>query len=1182
MGFQKLRHLHVTAIIVLSFCFLAGLSFNEKAYADEGQAETLNSSAVLLTDVAEENLTSASKEEEAGNLEVGQSEKGDLQPNEIPSSDENELSEEGTVDKEDVSSISPIDEPLSSNNDAESLATTQNSNVGSTNNPEAEEAESNRRSDKQEEKASQLVKSSASIAQSAKVSSKTPSTIQNNTNKPKYDTPIAPGDYLIRSMINSGFVLDVAGGSKSNSANVQIYSYNKTAAQKWRVTYDADGYYSIMNIGSGKLLDLSGARVANGSNIHQYTKNGTNAQKWIVLKSGSQYTIASAINKAFVIDISGGRASDYTNVQLYKSNNTAAQRFLFTPLNSSLRGKNDTSLPVGDYLIQSSVSNQYVLDVAGGSKANGANVQTYSYNGTSAQKWRVTHDEDGFYTFTNIGSGKVLDVSGGKAWYGNNVQQYGSNKTKAQKWILENNSGRYTIHSAIDPMFSLDVSGGRAYNGSNVQVYVDNGTQAQRFMFIALAVDISNASDVKDGVYIIESAQNSRFVLDVSSGALSSGSNVQLYQSNGTYAQRWGVVREKSGLYSIFNMASGKMLDVSGGSPLAGSNVQQYVSNDTKAQKWYFQARGNGEIYALVNAVSGLALNINGGSYKNGTNVQTYVNNGAKSQSFKLSQQPLLPDGAYSLVPSCGENVALDLPANTTKEGASLQVYSFNDTLAQHVVISNSGSGGYTLCIVGSGKYITAQQNAIVQKSYAGDKTQMWTASLIKGGVEFKNASTGKRMSVASAKPNNKTSVVQSQSNGIRCAFGLKPCDLISRGLYEMQIMSSTSGRVLDVAEGSWSSGANAQIYKANGTNAQKFIVAPVEKGYYKIIAVLSGLALSGSESGAAGSNVNFCTWQEKDHQLWLPKVTTNGLTFTNKKSGLQLGIAKNQDADKINVNQGKGNGSDTQKWHLSGTSVNLTDMGSVSRLVRAVSGSSNLSSSMTIDSTRWNRLLAALSACWNKGFDVGFLMTDLQSGNYVSINADKVYYGASTMKGPYVTWIFESLLETGAVNWGDVGYLIVPTIEDSNNDTYHALRNQFGDSGFNSWLRGVGLSGWGSDRYAFYTPRELQLMWVRMLAYEQSGGAYVGTWRATFDGSYYSTIHESLGGFKTTYTKPGWYPRTGDYGALADSGIVVGADGSRYLLTIMSDINCYGDQELERNIVRSLNAIFDEYGGYR
>ena len=57
--------------------------------------------------------------------------------------------------------------------------------------------------------------------------------------------------------------------------------------------------------------------------------------------------------------------------------------------------------------------------------------------------------------------------------------------------------------------------------------------------------------------------------------------------------------------------------------------------------------------------------------------------------------------------------------------------------------------------------------------------------------------------------------------------------------------------------------------------------------------------------------------------------------------------------------------------------------------------------------------------------------------------------------------------------------------------------------------------------------------MWVRMLAYEQSGGAYVGTCRAAFDGSYYSTIHESLGGFKTTFSKPGWYPRTGDSGAV-------------------------------------------------
>ena len=1181
MGFQKLRYSHFSAIIVLVFCIVIGLAITEKANADEGQTETQDSPAVALANTVEDELTSENEVEEEGSLGEDQPEKADLQHSENPSSGENELSE-GEINYQEESSYTPLDEPLPKGSDAVSPAATQKGVESSVDGPKAEETESNRNVDEQKEDASRLVKSSAPLVQSAKATSKTPSTAQSNASKPKYDTPIASGDYLIRSMVNIGFVLDVAGGSKSDSANVQIYRYNKTEAQKWRVTYDANGYYSIMNIGSGKLLDLSGARVANGSNIHQYTKNGTGAQKWIILKSGSQYTIASAINKAFVIDISGGYAADFTNVQLYKSNNTAAQRFVFTPLDSGSRGEKDTSLPVGDYLIQSSLSNLYVLDVAGGSKAKGANVQTYSYNGTSAQKWRVTYDKDGFYTFKNIGSGKVLDVSGGKAWYGNNVQQYGSNRTKAQKWILENHSGRYTIHSAIDPMFSLDVLGGHASNGSNVQIYVDNGTQAQRFMFIPLAPDTTSSCYIEDGVYIVRASQNPRFVLDVSGGALTSGSNVQIYQSNGSYAQKWGIVREKTGFYSIFNMASGKMLDVRNGSPLAGSNVQQYASNNSKAQKWFFQAQGNGDTYALVNAVSGLTLDISGGSYKNGTNVQTYINNGAKSESFKLTRQSLLPSGVYSLFASRGENLVLDLPGNTIKDGASLQVYSHNDSLAQHVVINKLENNDYTLCIVGSGKYITMQQDAIVQKSYKGDKSQVWTASLIKGGIEFKNAATGKRMSVATSSPKDKTAIVQSQSSGIKCAFGLKPCDLISRGLYKLQILSSASGRVLDVDGGSWTSGANAQIYRANGTNAQKFIIAPVEKGYYKITAVLSGLALSGSENGKAGSNVSFRAWQKKDYQLWHPDLTTNGMTFTNKESGYKLGIAKNQDVDKTNVNQGNDTADKTQKWYLISTSVNLTDMSSISKLVRSVSGSGDLSSSMSIDSSRWNNLLNALYACWNRGYDVGFLMTDLQSGHFVSINADRTYYGASTIKGPYVTWIFENLLETGAVSWSDVGYLIVPTIEDSNNDAYHALRNRFGDSGFNSWLNGVGLSGWGDARYTFYTPRQLQLMWVRMLAYEQSGGAYVGTWRSTFDSTYYSTIHESLGGYKTTYTKPGWYPRTGNYGALDDSGIVIGSDGSRYLLTIMSDINCYGDQELERNVVRSLNAIFDEYGGYR
>ena len=71
-------------------------------------------------------------------------------------------------------------------------------------------------------------------------------------------------------------------------------------------------------------------------------------------------------------------------------------------------------------------------------------------NGTNAQKWKDTHDSNGYVTLTNVNSGKVLDVYGGSSANGANVQQYSSNNTYAQKWIaVKNSDGSYTFQSAL-------------------------------------------------------------------------------------------------------------------------------------------------------------------------------------------------------------------------------------------------------------------------------------------------------------------------------------------------------------------------------------------------------------------------------------------------------------------------------------------------------------------------------------------------------------------------------------------------------------------------------------------------------------------------------------------------------------------------------------------------------------
>lgn len=151
---------------------------------------------------------------------------------------------------------------------------------------------------------------------------------------------------------------------------------------------------------------------------------------------------------------------------------------------SQLAADNKGAIKDGVYALASGVGGGQVMDVNGGSSADGANVQTYGNNHTSAQRWKVTHDAKGFITLTSLRSGKVLDVSAGADKAGANVQQYAANGTAAQRWIAVSASDGegYVFHSGLDWNLVLDVSGGVRGNGVNVQLFSANGSQAQQWM----------------------------------------------------------------------------------------------------------------------------------------------------------------------------------------------------------------------------------------------------------------------------------------------------------------------------------------------------------------------------------------------------------------------------------------------------------------------------------------------------------------------------------------------------------------------------------------------------------------------------------------------------------------------------------------------------------------------------
>ncbi len=290
--------------------------------------------------------------------------------------------------------------------------------------------------------------------------------------------PIKDGVYSIHSALDLNKVVDIAGASSDNGANAQLYTANHSVAQKFLIRHIGNNIYEIENLKSQKLLDVAGAGKTKGTNVWQYAGNSTCAQQFRVKKTSDGYFYFISTCSELYLDVAGASTKDGANIQLYSANGTKAQKFAiyaYAEMPSAQVVNN------GNYVVKSALNLGKTLDISGGSKNDGGNLQLYTVNGTLAQTFAVEYLKDGFYKIINKNSGKVLDVAGGVCNNTSNVQQYAWNGTMAQQWMIkETSDGKYTFVSRCN-MQVLDVNGGQSKNGTNVQIYESNSTASQKF-----------------------------------------------------------------------------------------------------------------------------------------------------------------------------------------------------------------------------------------------------------------------------------------------------------------------------------------------------------------------------------------------------------------------------------------------------------------------------------------------------------------------------------------------------------------------------------------------------------------------------------------------------------------------------------------------------------------------------
>lgn len=139
-----------------------------------------------------------------------------------------------------------------------------------------------------------------------------------------------------------------------------------------------------------------------------------------------------------------------------------------------------------------------------------------------------------------------------------------------------------------------------------------------------------------DGTYVIQSAVNRDYVIDITGGSAKTGANCQLYKKNGTGAQTFKLEHIKDGYYRIVNVQSGKVLDAKAAGAANKTNIWQYDWNGTNAQLWLPRKNADGSYTFVSRLNKTYVIDLSGANASNKRNIWLYKDNGTNAQKWYL------------------------------------------------------------------------------------------------------------------------------------------------------------------------------------------------------------------------------------------------------------------------------------------------------------------------------------------------------------------------------------------------------------------------------------------------------------------------------------------------------------------------------------------------------------------
>ena len=445
---------------------------------------------------------------------------------------------------------------------------------------------------------------------------------------------LADGTYALVSALEDAPAL---AAGKDGAPGLELSAAPEGA--RWTVTHDADGYVTIRHAATGRVLGTTSETAAAGTRVALVSAGSARSQKWVAVPEGGGIVFVSALDRDLVLD-----ASD-DSLRLGTHDGSAGQ--LWSPIDPSRLpdepaddGANAVDAPAravsaGTYYLVSATGEDRTLMVSG-EAGGGTGVQISASTGSSAQRWRIAYDDEGYATLTNERSGLLLDAGEAPA-AGTGVRQSAAKAGLSQKWLIEpaGNAAEdgFLLRPVLARGLALDSRDGAAC------LRATDGSAAQTFSIVSP----SQLAEPVSATYQIRSLANTAQVIDVAGDSSANGANIQAYADNGGTAQIWDVWRRSNGTYLIKNAASGKALDVAGGVAASGTNVQLWQKLGTAAQAWTITYDRAAAGYRIASALDPSLVLTVAGSAASGSNVYVSADTGAPTQRFLLDEASYTP-----------------------------------------------------------------------------------------------------------------------------------------------------------------------------------------------------------------------------------------------------------------------------------------------------------------------------------------------------------------------------------------------------------------------------------------------------------------------------------------------------------------------------------------------------------